>query len=461
MSAKNDQDITRLSRRQFLLFTGAGLAAGALGIRPLVSMAEAAPMPSVEAAEGDQTLVVAWPTSPNGLDHEFHNSVATLNIQRNVGLAPLKYGPLPNGKVFETDFSKLLPDAAKEWKLSPDSKSITITLNEGVLSSVGNELTADDFLYKFERSYALGGMKSGLLKMAMLLSDAKNIKKEGKYTFTINADAPNVLLEAMQTHEASVIFDSVEYKKHATDDDPWSTKWAANNFVGHGPYKITDYKPGQQWVLERNENYFRPSDLTGNISKIIYKEIPSSANRVALIESGDIDMAWDLGAAEIKKMETTPGVRVDNLAGTYLQWLAFAFGSTETPQLDDLNVRFAIQYALPYDQLLERPYLGLARQMRCTVAPIYPGWDVVSTIWNTQQDLAKAKEFMAQSPYPDGFKTTIHFDINAVGQEECAIIIKSALAEIGIDAEIVKQAAEQKAAAGEKAVPTKKAAVKK
>jgi peptide/nickel transport system substrate-binding protein len=208
--------------------------------------------------------------------------------------------------------------------------------------------------------------------------------------------------------------------------------------VSFGPYKLTDYKPGQQWVLERNENYFNPSEVTSNLAKIIYKEIPSSANRVALLESGDIDMAWDLGAAELKKMETTPDVRVDNLAGTYLQWFGFTFGSEQTPQLGDSNVRFAIQYALPYDELLARPYLGLAKQMRCTVAPIYPGWDVVSKVWDRQQSLDKAKEYMAKSQYPTGFKTTIHFDINAVGQEESAIIIKSALAEIGIDAEIVK-----------------------
>jgi peptide/nickel transport system substrate-binding protein len=156
------------------------------------------------------------------------------------------------------------------------------------------------------------------------------------------------------------------------------------------------------------------------------------------LEAGEIDAARDLGAAELNKVMENPDCRVDNLAGTYLQWLGFTFGSDTAPELEDLNVRKAIQLALPYDQLLERPYLGFAKQMKSTVAPIYPGYDTVSQIWQTQQNLDEAKEYMAQSGYPDGFKTTLHFNTGAAGQEEVAIIIKSALAEIGIDAEIVK-----------------------
>jgi hypothetical protein len=58
-------------------------------------------------------------------------------------------------------------------------------------------------------------------------------------------------------------------------------------------------------------------------------------------------------------------------------------GSTITEvgkPLRDLDVRKAIAAALPFDQLLERPYLGLAQQMRTTVAPAYVGYDRVSKV---------------------------------------------------------------------------------
>lgn len=442
MDDKVDSPSRKISRRQFLILAGSGLAAGALVActpsEPAAPTSEAAPVEATTAptVEG-KTLVVAIPGGPGSMDMEFSASDGSHQTIFNVCLAPLRFDPVPIGQAYQPDFSQLKPSAAKEWKVSPDATSITVTLREGVLSSVGNELTADDVIYSYQRIFDLKGISSGLLGLATGLTDPSNVVKEDKYTYTIHVDDPNVFLEAIQAHAACLIWDSVEYKKHATDDDPWSTKWAATNIVGHGAFKVTEFIPGQSWTMERNENYFDPDDLKGNVTKIIYRIVPSESSRVALIESGDVDMAFGLGAAALKTFEDNDEVRVDNLPGNALQWLGFTFGDT-APELRDLNVRRAIQLALPYEDLLARPYLGLARQMHCTVAPIYPGWDSISEIWTTKQDTAAAKEALAESEWPDGFKTTLHYDIAVAGQEESAILIKSALAEIGIDAELVK-----------------------
>ncbi len=453
MSAKTNRLRKNISRRQFLIYAGSGLAAGALAAcTPAAPTSAPAPAEATEAPAGQpaggaqpapaaaaegKTLVVAVPGGPGAMDMEFSASDGSHQTIFNVCLAPLRFDPVPFGQAYQPDFSQLKPSAAKEWKVAPDSKSITVTLREGALSSAGNELTADDVIYSFERILTLKGISSGLLGLATGLTDPKQVVKEGKYTYTINVDSPNVLLEAIQAHAACLIWDSVEYKKHSTQDDPWSTKWAATNIVGHGAFKVTEFTPGQSWTMERNENYYNPADMTGNVTKINYRIIPSESSRVALIQSGDVDMAFGLGAAALKTLESASGVRVDNLPGNALQWLGFTFGET-APELQDLNVRRAIQLALPYEDLLARPYLGLAQQMYCTVAPIYPGWDTIKEIWTTKQDLAKAKETLAQSKWPTGFNTTLHYDISVAGQEESAILIKSALAQIGINVDLVK-----------------------
>jgi peptide/nickel transport system substrate-binding protein len=433
-SRKEDyRNSSALSRRGFVAisagsFTGTCL----LGFRPLTAAETPAAAPSKP-----QTLVIGWASGPNGFDAEFNNTFQTMGVYRGASVHALRYNPMAVGKAFQDNFAELVPAEAESYEVNPEWSKITITLKKGVISPTGNELTTDDVIYKFKRHWALKGQGWGFIKDAMLLTE-NSVTAENRNTYSIQMTGPNAIAKSIQAHGGAQIADSVEASKHATADDPWSTKWAAANFAGHGPWQLTENIAGQSWTLQRNKNYYDPKAHTGNIVKVINRVIPSSASRVELLESGDIDMAFDLQASELIKLRSTPGVRVDSLSGNFLQWLGFSFNKDESKPLRDLNVRQAIASVLPFDQLLQRPYLGLAQQMKSTVAPAYAGYDQVSAIWNRKTDPAAAKTYMAQSAYPQGFKTTLHYDIGQPGQEETAIIIKAALAQISIDVDIVK-----------------------
>lgn len=442
MTTKREEDkatkvvARRVSRRQFLTLSAAGLT-GAVLLRLGDTMpAFAARSTALSAEDGSQTLVAGWGSGPNGLDPEFHYTLRSIGAYRNCSAYPAHFAPKLVGEVYDRDFSQILPKEAKEWKIADDWTSITVTLKEGIKSPVGNELTADDAVWKFQRNWGLKGTTWGFLRDALLMDSAEQVTKDGPYTFTVHSKSPNALLQNIMAHWNWFFQDSAEYKKHATADDAWATKWSGSNYAGHGAWMITEYTPGQSWTYERNPNYYDKSLYTGNTAKVVNKVIPSSTNRLALLEAGAIDFAFDLQASELRKLETTPGVRVDRLPGNKVQYLGFNFTS-DTP-LKDINVRTAMGWALPYDQLIERPYLGMASRMTTTVAPSYAGYEVTKGAFDRNTDLAKAKEAMAKSAYAQGFKTTLHYDIGMIGQEETAILIKSALAEIGIDVEIVK-----------------------
>jgi peptide/nickel transport system substrate-binding protein len=428
--------VRRVSRRQFMAWSAAGFTGAMLLKLGNTMPAFAARTEALADEAGSKTIVAGWASGPNGLDPEFHYTLRSIGAYRNCSAYPAHFAPKLVGQVYDRDFSKILPKEAKEWKIADDWTSIAITLKEGVMSPMGNELTADDAIWKFQRNWGLKGTTWGFLRDALLMESADQVTKEGKYTFTIHSKSANALLENILAHWNWFFHDSAEYKKHATADDPWATKWAGSNYAGHGAWMITEYTPGQSWTYERNPKYYTQEFYTGNVQKVINKIIPSSTNRVALLESGSIDFAFDLAASELKKLEKTQGVRVDTLPGNKVQYLGFNF-AVDSP-LKDLNVRQAIGYALPYDELIQRPYLGMAQRMTTTVAPSYAGYDVTKGAFDHSTDLAKAKEYMAKSATPKGFKTTLHYDIGMIGQEETAILIKSALAQIGIEVEIVK-----------------------
>lgn len=434
MATPADLGRLSLSRRRLVqasALSGLSLAAGSRG--PLAAMPAAAWQ---DAAT--QTLVASWADGPNGTDLAFHAALRSIDIYRATTLTPLAFAPVAMGEVFVPDFSDLVPYAAESWEVNDDWSSITITLRQGIMSPFGNELTADDVLYSYQRIEATKGHNWPFMQAALNIESSEAFTKDDTYVYTITCNGPNALIESINAHVVFTILDSVEYKKHATEEDPWSVDWASSNIAGHGAWKLTEYSPGQSWTLERNENYFAPEALTGNVAKVINRVVPESANRVALLQAGSVDMAMDLESAELQSLETAPGVRVDHLPGNFLQWLGFTFGSADMPQLDDANVRQAIGYALPFDELLARPYLNQATQMKSTVAPSYAGFDVTSGAWTRAQDVEAAKGLLAETEWPDGFTTTLHYNLNAPGQEESAIIIKSALAEIGINVELVQ-----------------------
>ncbi|HMN84767.1 MAG TPA: ABC transporter substrate-binding protein [Bauldia sp.] len=403
-----------------------------LGLRPIPAFAQPENLTSEP-----QTLVIGWASGPNGYDGEFNNTFRSMDVYRNASSHASKFNPLAVGDAFQDNFAELVPAEAESVEISPDWTSLTITLKSGVLSPTGNELTTDDVLYKFKRHWALKGNGWGFIKDAMLLNE-DSVTANDRYTYTIKMTGPNAIAGIIQAHGGARIADSVEALKHATADDPWSTKWYGSNYAGHGPWQLVESVAGESWTMTRNPNYYAPDAFTGNVTKVINRVIPSSASRVALLQAGAIDMAFDLQSSELMQLKNASGVRVDSLAGNFLQWLGFSFNKETSAPLRDLKVRQAIALALPFDQLLQRPYLGLAEQMKSTVAPAYAGYDQTSTVWTRQTDLAAAKTLMAESAYPNGFKTTLHYDIGQVGQEETAIIIKAALEQLNIETELVK-----------------------
>src|SRR5215467_11594679 len=175
---------TKLSRRGFIIRVGMlGLSASA-GWR---LFAEADSRAAAASAAG-KTIVAGFGSGPDGLDFDFNHALRSLDIYRNCGISPLAYTPKKVGEVYEPDFTKLAGNAAKEWKVAPDYRSITITLKEGLKSSVGNELTADDVIWVFRRHHGVKGASLGLEQKILFLSTAENVKKKGKSTNPIQID---------------------------------------------------------------------------------------------------------------------------------------------------------------------------------------------------------------------------------------------------------------------------------
>ena len=109
------------------------------------------------------------------------------------------------------------------------------------------------------------------------------------------------------------------------------------------------------------------------------------------------------------------------------------------PPFDNVKVRQAVAYAIPYQKIMDAVLFGLRQaDVRCAGRRRRPRWRGRSrTSYNT--DIAKAKQLLAEAGYPNGFETTISFDLGfATVNEPLCVLIQESLAQIGIKAEINK-----------------------
>ena len=112
--------------------------------------------------------------------------------------------------------------------------------------------------------------------------------------------------------------------------------------------------------------------------------------------------------------------------------------NVKNPPFDNLKVRQAVAYAMPYQKIMDAVLFGLAKPMfgAAADAPTEVAWPQPHK-FNT--DIAKAKALMAEAGYPNGFETTLSFDLGFAGvNEPLCVLTQESLAQIGIKCTINK-----------------------
>lgn len=374
----------------------------------------------------DQILVVGMGSLPTGIDMEYHTSLEGLCIEANIFETLLKWPRKQNENgtwVYDFDYEKVTGALVEKWYRSDDQKTVYFKLKEGILSNYGNELTAEDVKWKLDRAEALNAVGHFHMYMPTGLSSSENVKVEDKYLLSITTDNPSYIMDLIFTHVITGIVDSTEAKKHTTKDDPWATEWLATNSATFGPYYLAEWSPGNQVVLLENPNYYGEKVA---IKKIIFKEIPNTANRLAMLQSGDIDVfEWPL-SEQVKQLEKADNVKVEYHRSNLSIRIEPDF---KDELLSNKLVRQALAYAFPYDEVMSTVYQGMANKMSSVQAAIFPCF---VDAYKYTTDTEKAKQLLAEAGYPNGIDMSISIDSSRTDHERLCILYQASLAKAGI-----------------------------
>jgi peptide/nickel transport system substrate-binding protein len=369
-------------------------------------------------APSSKSITILSPDAVAALDTEAPGMLVLESMQAivNLGEQLVDFAPAgtksPDG-VNQLDFNKFEGRLAESWNFDPSTLTWTFNLRHNVVGCTGNKFSADDVVYTFARAKSVSGTLGPLAWFFMNTAGVANftpdvfppksqtalgdeVTKVDDYTVKIKVSSQRRLFLPAMTDFFTVIWDSKEMKAHASATDPWTHAWATdNNAPSFGPYCLEKWTKGSDFIAKANPNYYRGKAA---IDRVDFRKVPENANRIAALQSGAAQIVQSLTPKEFDFIRKAGnGVKVNGIIGNQFLFLGMPWN---IKPLDNVLLRRAFAYAIPYDDILNVAYVGKAKKWEGTVPSSYVGFHKTATQYNL--DIEKAKALLAQAGYPGG-----------------------------------------------------------
>ena len=414
-----------MKRRDFLKSVSALAASTAVSAPAVFSPAK--------AQSRQETLLIVSESGPNNLDiHGVGTNVPGYEVSWNCydRLISHEMKTGPNGQPYY-DKNKFKPELAEDMNIG--DMSVTFKLKKKATFQDGASVTAKDVKWSLDRAVSVGGFPTFQMGAGSLTKPEQFVVVDDS-TFRVDFARKDRLTVPDLAVIVPCIVNSELVKKHATEKDPWGMEFTKQNTAGSGAYKVASWVAGTEVVLERNDAWMGgPLPKT---KKIIWRMVPSAGNRRALLERGDADISYDLPNKDFVELKQDGKLVI--VSTPYSNGIQYIGMNVKSPPFDNLKVRQAVAYAIPYQKIMDAVLFGLAKPMygAASDAQTQVAWPQPHK-YNT--DIAKAKALMAEAGFPSGFDTTLSFDLGFAGvNEPLCVLTQESLAQIGIRTTINK-----------------------
>jgi peptide/nickel transport system substrate-binding protein len=355
------------------------------------------------SGEAKEDLVVAQGSDAKTLDPQKTNDNPSSRVMKQI------YNTL----IVQTEEMELVPGLA-EWEVV-DEKTYSFKLVEGVKFHNGEELKASDVKFTFDRILDPATKSPA----SFLVSGIDKVEVIGEYEFVITTKEPFAPFLAHLSHTATSI---INEKAVMAAGEDYGTKP-----VGTGPFKLSSWKTGDSIVLERFEEYYLGA---AKLKTITFRNITENSNRTIGLETGTIDIAYDIAPDDIKLVESHKDLKLNRKQSLATGYIGF---NTNKAPFDKVEVRQAINHAVNVDSIITTVLKGLGRK---ATGPIGP--DVFASnsgLNGYEYNVEKAKQLLAEAGYEKGFEATIWTNDNPT-RVKIAEIVQNQLKQIGITLKI-------------------------
>lgn len=290
--------------------------------------------------------------------------------------------------IFETtlladpkDNFSLKPMLATEWK-RVDDYTLEVTLRKGVKFHNGDEMTAKDVAFSFNRVHE---KLPGIEDATNLLALVKEVQVIDDYKLRIVTNVVDPLLEHRIASAWGAWIVPADYITEVGND-----AFAAKP-VGTGPYKVVSYSP-EKVVMERFDDFWGEKPSAKRIEYIVYNE---TSTRMTALITGEVDIITQLPLDQVPVIEGNQDLSVKGLNISNIHVLTF---NTEGGPLSDKKLRQALSLSIDRQMLVDKLWQGKA------VIPeghqyVEYGDYYFNDYPAPQYNVEKAKKLLAESSY--------------------------------------------------------------
>ncbi|MBI9108897.1 MAG: hypothetical protein JEZ04_19295 [Spirochaetales bacterium] len=359
----------------------------------------------VKTSKAKDTVIIATTYDAKTLDPYATNDVASSNIMQQIY----------NNLVTVDDNGEVIGELAEKIE-TLDEKTYRFTLRKGVFFHNGEELKASDAIFSLKRAYNEGAAIKHLINTI----DLSTIKQDDDYTFSFSLTQPFSPFLVNMAHVGGGVVLNEKAVTEAGADYGFSP-------VGTGPYKLTEWKKGDEMTLTRFDEFYGEKPYFANM---IIRVIPEASIRTVELEAGTVDLAYEMPALEVNRIEKNEDLAVSEVTSHAITYLGF---NTQVAPLNDIRVRQAIKYGIDIETDVLAVFKGQAITATGALSQAVNFADETLTV--PEYNVEKGKALLAEAGYPDGFSMKVWTNSKKV-RVDMATIIKEQLKMIGIDLKI-------------------------
>jgi peptide/nickel transport system substrate-binding protein len=190
----------------------------------------------------------------------------------------------------------MAPSLAQSWRESPDGLTYEFTLRQGVTFHNGDPFTAEDVKFSLER---YRGASANLYKAKI-----KDVEIVNPHVVRIHLKEPwpdfMTFYGTPSTGAGWIV--PKKYVEQVGDDG------FKKHPIGAGPYKFVSHTPGIEMVLEAYEGYWRTMP---QVKKLIWRVVPDDATRLAMLKTGEADIAYAMMGPMAEEVQRDPQAEAD------------------------------------------------------------------------------------------------------------------------------------------------------
>jgi peptide/nickel transport system substrate-binding protein len=275
------------------------------------------------------------------------------------------------------------PSLAESWTVSPDQRTYEFKLREGLKFHNGDPFTAEDVKFSFQRAKGSKTLREKVREVTVV--------GPHRVRFQLYEPWPDFM-----TFYGSIVSGAgwIVPKKYVEQvgDDGFK-----KHPIGLGPYKFVSHTPGVELVMEAFEGYWRK---TPSVKRAVFKSVPESTTRMAMLKRGEVDVAYLLEVPQAEEVKRSSNLKLAFSGGIAIFYLDFLDQWDPKSPWHDRRVRLAANYAIDRKALSEAETLGASKPAGNVIPRAF---EFALPIEPYPYDPAKAKQLLAEAGYRNGF----------------------------------------------------------